>query len=515
MLMKRLLSLMLLMSAVLSVHAQMNPHLDRYEVVGRNLVDNCDITAFKEIFDNEIYRTVFDSISNTALVTLWKRPDSENLKNSDYNSTIVYYDLAKQTVKWEKNVNLKNDVLEKMGTYIYHEKNDHSYLLDPETGKSKFKFEKNLHTVLFGAEEGWILCATYNDLFGHYGSVQKINLNTGELIWKKEANLDYGLKAHGVLHDSTVLFVGAGLRGVNVNKGSMWTLDIKTDESGYIDYKKKLYVGVYSNVLKEDSTAMYFAGGDRIVQLNVDGSLVWQYEFPSDMMSKSHIGLSKGYLVLVNHGFTYGSNYLVPIGEPFFSVFDRNTGARRYVCNCNKYTDFIIDAIEDDGYLYMLFQNKHSEQMISKFRMIDGMMIAKYILKAGEENFMGFVNSDIYVKRDSAFVRLNSIDTTDLCMYNKNGVVLFDQRLQPKGTFKEDDLYFYKDEYGGLRLFQHQDKIVLFDANDREVATLDFEKVLVAESELYSIKGNALYVMNKAQIPFVKEENETTEESDK
>ena len=100
-------------------------------------------------------------------------------------------------------------------------------------------------------------------------------------------------------------------------------------------------------------------------------------------------------------------------------------------------------------------------------------------------------------------------------MYNKNGVVLFDQRLQPKGTFKEDDLYFYKDEYGGLRLFQHQDKIVLFDANDREVATLDFEKVLVAESELYSIKGNALYVMNKAQIPFVKEENETTEESDK
>lgn len=508
--MKRLFFLTLFELVFLSIQAQISSsYLERYELIGRNLLMNCDITAFKESFGTKIYHTTFDSISNTALITLWQHPGAGIVKNSNYNSKVVYYDLEKQKIKWERSSNLNDDILDKMGSYIFFKDNNCSYLLDPETGKNRFKLGKNLDVLLYYVKDGWVLCATYNNLLGKGGSLQKINLSNNELIWKKDADLDYGLKMHGYLNDSIALFVGAGLRGVNLNTGSMWSYVVNTDKSDYLSYKTQLFVGVYSDVKIEDSAALYFAGGDKIVKLRNDGSVIWENELVPAEMSKSILKTTKDYLVLVNHGFSYGSSYLSVMGKPFFSVYDKLDGTLRCNVDCQMYSEFIIDAYCDDDFLYLIFQDTHLRQMIGKFRLSDGKLVARHV-PTGDFKSRGilfkFIGPDVYARQDTILVQLQSIDSTGLYVSNLTGVIYLDKRFGKAQFFENEKLYFFKTEHEGLRFFSHDGKIVAVDAKDRDVATLDFDEIFVTESELYSTKDDALYIINKSQIPFVKEE---------
>lgn len=509
--MKRLLSLTFFLLMVCSIQAQLNlPQLGKYVVVGRNLVDDCDITAIKESFETEIYRTMFDSVSNTALITLWKRPGAGIVKNSNYNTKVLYYDLKNQKIKWKKTVNLNDDEIGKIGEYICFEDNEHFSLLDSETGKNKYKLGKNLRTLLYNFKQGWMLCASYNSLLGKSGSIQKIDLNTGEIIWNKETDLDYGLSWLGVINDSIALFVGGGLRGVNFKSGSIWAYTVNTDDSRYLSRKTEFYIGVYSNIKIEDSTSLYFAGKDKVAKLGIDGSVIWENELNPNEMSKSFLGINRNSLLLVNRGCTYGSNYVAPMGAPFFAVYDKSTGVKKYQVDCIKYSNYIIDFYVEDDCLLLLFQNRFFTQVIGKFRISDGKMLASYtptVTSLDKKSlYYGFVGSKVYAKQDSAWVNLNQKYPKDVFLVNEYGVLQLDQKLQKKQFFEKKDLYVYEREYEGLRFFKHGDETVLVDSLNREVAVIDFDEIFVTESELYCTKGNSLYIINKFQIPFLKKD---------
>ena len=72
----------------------------------------------------------------------WEEIDSTGNVTNNANYKVSHrkskekYKSEKRTIRNEQGCPVR---VERM--YIYHEKNDHSYLLDPETGKSKFKFE--------------------------------------------------------------------------------------------------------------------------------------------------------------------------------------------------------------------------------------------------------------------------------------------------------------------------------------------------------------------------------------
>ena len=112
----------------------------------------------------------------------------------------------------------------------------------------------------------------------------------------------------------------------------------------------------------------------------------------------------------------------------------------------------------------------------------------------------GLVGSQVYTKKDSSFVKLNDTDTTGINTLCDEGVLCFDSTLKIVDFFSFNDLYEYRGSHGDLRFFSHEGKTIVVDANDREVATLEFPKVFCTASEIYSIKDKTLYVINREQL---------------
>lgn len=495
---------------ILSLRAQV--HMSNYEPVGRNLLNQREIIAFKETFDVSIQRADFDSVTNTVLLTLKDEAvRDEKIVDSGIRHA-VFFDLEHNELKWRKKYYRNEELYIKRGPMVFKVKENDFFLADAETGEEQFKIGTGMWPVYFDTEEGWMICMTGMKGLGSRRTLCRIDLKSRSQIWERDVKSAQEFEMATKLNDSTLLFVGNGLYSVDINNGEGWRLVTNMQEmsnENYGLYSLVSSVRVCSNPFVEGSD-IYIAGIKRLIKVDRNGKELWHARLPEQKTSISRLFATEDYLLMVNmgfapHSYSFYYTYYDKWGKPFLAAYDKKTGKNVYMHERKKYADFIKDVeFRDDNALFLLFADKEGHQSVEKYQANTGALVSRkevppvVIQSSGSMN--AFVGSDVCVKKDNQFVHLVEMDTVGVYVVCDNGVLHLDGGLKSTDFISFDDLFVFNGKYGDLRFYSHGKETVVVDGEDREVATLDFPDVFCTESQIYSIKDKSLYVINKEQL---------------
>ncbi len=501
---------------ILSLRAQVHiQEMSNYEPVGRNLLNQREVIAFKETFDVTIQRADFDSVTNTVLLTLIDEAvRDEKIVDSGIRHA-VFFDLEHNELKWRKKYYRNEELYIKRGPMVFKVKENDFFLADAETGEEQFKIGTGMWPVYFNTEEGWMICMTGMKGLGSRRNLCRIDLKSKSKIWERDVKSAQEFEMATKLNDSTLLFVGDGLYSVNINNGKGWRLETNMKEvnNGYgvygLAFGMTSSVRVCSNPFV-DGSDIYIAGIKRLIKVDRNGKELWYARLPEKKTSLSRLFATKDYLLMVNmgyapHSYSFYYTYLGKWGKPFLAAYDKKTGKNVYMHERKKYVDFIKDVeFRDDESLFLLFADKEGHQSVEKYQANTGALVGRkevapvVIQSSGSMN--AFVGSDVCVKKDNQFVHLAEMDTVGVYVVCDNGVLHLDGGLKSTDFISFNDLFVYNGKYGDLRFYSHGKETVVVDVEDREVATLDFPDVFCTESQIYSIKDKSLYVINKEQL---------------
>ena len=498
---------------ILSLRAQVHiQEMSNYEPVGRNLLNQREIIAYKETFDVTIQRADFDSITNTVLLTLKDEVGKDEKIVDSGICHAVFFDLELNELKWRKKYYRNEELYIKRGPMVFKVKENDFFLADAETGEEQFKIGTGMWPVYFNTEEGWMICMTGMKGLGSRRNLCRIDLKSRSRIWERDVKSAQEFEMATKLNDSTLLFVGNGLYSVDINNGEGWRLETNMQEisnENYGLYSLVSSVRVCSNPFV-DGSDIYIAGIKRLIKTDRNGKELWHARLPEQKTSSSRLFATKDYLLMVNmgfapHSYSFYYTYLGKWGKPFLAAYDKKTGKNVYMHERKKYVDFIKDVeFRDDESLFLLFADKEGHQSVEKYQANTGALMGRkevapvVIQSSGSMN--AFVGSDVCVKKDNKFVHLVEMDTVGVYVVCNNGVLHLDGGLKSTDFISFNDLFVYNGKYGDLRFYSHGKETVVVDGEDREVATLDFPDVFCTESQIYSIKDKSLYVINKEQL---------------
>ncbi len=498
---------------ILSLRAQVHiQEMSNYEPVGRNLLNQREIIAFKETFDVTIQRADFDSVTNTVLLTLKDEVEKDEKIVDSGICHAVFFDLEHNELKWRKKYYRNEELYIKRGPMVFKVKENDFFLVDAETGEEQFKIGTGMWPVYFNTEEGWMICMTGMKGLGSRRNLCRIDLKSKSKIWERDVKSAQEFEMATKLNDSTLLFVGNGLYSVDINNGEGWRLETNMQEisnENYGLYSLVSSVRVCSNPFV-DGSDIYIAGIKRLIKTDRNGKELWHARLPEQKTSLSRLFATKDYLLMVNmgyapHSYSFYYTYLGKWGKPFLAAYDKKTGKNVYMHERKKYVDFIKDVeFRDDDALFLLFADKEGHQSVEKYQANTGALMGRkevapvVIQSSGRMN--AFVGSDVCVKKDNKFVHLVEMDTVGVYVVCDNGVLHLDGGLKSTDFISFNDLFVYNGKYGDLRFYSHGKETVVVDGEDREVATLDFPDVFCTESQIYSIKDKSLYVINKEQL---------------
>ena len=498
---------------ILSLRAQVHiQEMSNYEPVGRNLLNQREVIAFKETFDVAIQRADFDSVTNTVLLTLKDEVEKDEKIVDSGICHAVFFDLELNELKWRKKYYRNEELYIKRGPIVFKVKENDFFLVEAETGEEQFKIGTGMWPVYFNTEEGWMICMTGTKGLGSRRNLCRIDLKSKSKIWERDVKSAQEFEMSTKLNDSTLLFVGNGLYSVDINNGEGWRLETNMQEisnENYGLYSLVSSVRVCSNPFV-DGSDIYIAGIKRLIKTDCNGKELWHARLPEQKTSLSRLFATKEYLLMVNmgfapHSYSFYYTYLGKWGKPFLAAYDKKTGKNVYMHERKKYVDFIKDVeFRDDDALFLLFADKEGHQSVEKYQANTGALMGRkevapvVIQSSGSMN--AFVGSDVCVKKDNKFVHLVEMDTVGVYVVCDNGVLHLDGGLKSTDFISFNDLFVYNGKYGDLRFYSHGKETVVVDGEDREVATLDFPDVFCTESQIYSIKDKSLYVINKEQL---------------
>ena len=498
---------------ILSLRAQVHiQEMSNYEPVGRNLLNQREVIAFKETFDVTIQRADFDSVTNTVLLTLKDEVEKDEKIVDSGICHAVFFDLEHNELKWRKKYYRNEELYIKRGPMVFKVKENDFFLVEAETGEEQFKIGTGMWPVYFNTEEGWMICMTGTKGLGSRRNLCRIDLKSKSKIWERDVKSAQEFEMSTKLNDSTLLFVGNGLYSVDINNGEGWRLETNMQEisnENYGLYSLVSSVRVCSNPFV-DGSDIYIAGIKRLIKTDRNGKELWHARLPEQKTSISRLFATEDYLLMVNmgfapHSYSFYYTYLGKWGKPFLAAYDKKTGKNVYMHERKKYVDYIKDVeYRDDDALFLLFADKEGHQSVERYQANTGALMGRkelapvVIQSSGSMN--AFVGSDVCVKKDNKFVHLVEMDTVGVYVVCDNGVLHLDGGLKSTDFISFNDLFVYIGKYGDLRFYSHGKETVVVDGEDREVATLDFPDVFCTESQIYSIKDKSLYVINKEQF---------------
>ncbi len=334
---------------ILSLRAQVHiQEMSNYEPVGRNLLNQREVIAFKETFDVTIQRADFDSVTNTVLLTLIDEAvRDEKIVDSGIRHA-VFFDLEHNELKWRKKYYRNEELYIKRGPMVFKVKENDFFLVEAETGEEQFKIGTGMWPVYFNTEEGWMICMTGTKGLGSRRNLCRIDLKSKSKIWERDVKSAQEFEMSTKLNDSTLLFVGNGLYSVDINNGEGWRLETNMQEisnENYGLYSLVSSVRVCSNPFV-DGSDIYIAGIKRLIKTDRNGKELWHARLPEQKTSLSRLFATKEYLLMVNmgfapHSYSFYYTYLGKWGKPFLAAYDKKTGKNVYMHERKKYVDFI------------------------------------------------------------------------------------------------------------------------------------------------------------------------------
>ncbi len=475
--------------------------LSAERVLGKNLLTNSEIRGLQYTFPDRIHKTYLDTIS--GLLTVQLRGVSKNGKWLKNTGKILQYSLNNKEVKWSKKIAYQVSSVQQFSNTMIFTAGNKSYCLDINTGNKLWDVKNDIYFVdpIYNIGIGY----KFKTFAGYTNELEGIDLKTGNVVWKKELNREYGWNDVFYINDSTVIVVAAGLHAINIKNGKGWDYNAITGQKDYtgnvaantagaalglltgtfvISTGYKLVRDVVSNAMG-DSTHIYFSSKEQLVKIDKQsGEVAWKYPLPKDFTSKSLIFMNDSLIFMVNMGYAFMGYRKLDFGMPFIAAYDKENGNQKYLSTIIVKKDPILGFYILDREIYLVFKNR-----ISKYSLEEGRLISEEnILKEEFGELKYFVSNNVFITHDNEdFRSLRQSDSTKVFVFTNQGKVLaIDKQLNVSYTIEEDDLSLYY-----LRTKDYK-----FIAKDKHTWIINNKGKRVAEIDASSnafLLGNILY----------------------
>lgn len=363
--------------------------------------EEVEITVNEFIFPERINDFYLDTVSHSATLQLRGFTGAERNYLSD-DGTIVLFDLKDKKVRWHKQFNYFNESIAQFDDVLLHEKVNKSFRLDIHTGEQLWKAKAKLYHIdrMHKMGIGYGLSAAMSN----FNVMKGVDLETGQLSWKRNFKDNFGWHGAFYLNDSTLLVEANGLWvNMRTGKGDVYTANIikkeilKTVLLNALGITLGVFTGTYvvftgydmigglsSNMLMDDKMNLYYSSRDKLAALSGENlEILWSQEFPNKLLSNSFLFDSDNLIYIINMGYGFRNNELISYGTPFLAAYNKSDGSQeffKFLFPDDKKI-YIKDIMIKDKILYLL-----RDKQIVSFSLDDGRMIKERTFNVGGIN---------------------------------------------------------------------------------------------------------------------------------
>lgn len=483
-------------------------------ILGINYLDSSEIKGQEYIFPERIHETYLDT--TTGFLTVQLRGTSKNGKWLKNSGQVMVYDLNNKGLKWSKKIGYLSSSLQQFSHTIIYSEINKSYCLDINTGNALWKVKNNIYYVDAVANIG--IGYKYKNSTGYTNNLEGINLENGNVIWKKELNREYSW--NNVLHanDSTLIIVAAGLHSINIKNGIGWDYNTVTGKKDYtataganvagvalgiltgtfiMSTGHNLVRDVVSNVIV-DSSIIYFSSAEQLAKINKEtGEVIWNHPFPKKQASKSTIFTTATHIYMINNGYAFMGNRQLNFGKPFISAFEKESGKQEYLSLID--TDPILGFKIMDEEIYLVFKNR-----IAKYSQVTGkLMLEKNFDNESFGELKYFVGNHVFITNENnEFISLPQSDTSKVYVFTSKGMSLsIDNQLNISKIINNEDLNIYYLQTEDYKFIAKDKFTWVIDNDGQKVAEINMtSKAFLIGETLYEKQNDKFITLNISNI---------------
>jgi len=471
-------------------------------VIGRDLKENVDIEAVQYTFPLNVYEFDIDSVRNEVLMVIRKMGELR-YRRKGY---LINLDLKNENPLWTKKIRYYY-FLSYSDNHIVYPKSNKSYYLDRRSGDMlwfSYSMIKHIDT---------------RRNIGLFGSLKAADMNTGNVVWERNIDDQFGWDDHLYYNDTTFVIAASGIHTFNLKDGTGWDHYLRTGKddytktlamntvglglalltgTGYIYTGYDSYHGFASNLLM-DNDWIYFVSKDNFVCIDIAGELIWEKTYEKNYTSASEIFFIDENVIMINKGFAYNNNYMVKRGVSFIAAYNRKNGEQEYF-NTIKKNRIIYDYILKQDTLVIL-----TGDGIFNYSISSGSLIKEISADMSKTGFLKYFPEPdlIYIlDKDSCFRILTRTDITKYYVATDDEkIVVFDESFEDIRKFTQDEIYLRYLSSGDYNFIARKNKTYILDRNNNVVAELNASgnSVLVG-TKLFCVDKKNFNVINLTGI---------------
>ncbi|MBN2777948.1 MAG: PQQ-binding-like beta-propeller repeat protein [Bacteroidales bacterium] len=489
--------------------------LHNEKVVGKNLIDSTEIKGIEYVFPERIHETFLDTTNGFLTVQLRGLRKEKWLSNK---GNILQYDLNNKNLLWSKKIAYQTSSLQQFSNTMILMVANKSNCLDTRTGNEIWEVKNNIYYVDPVGNIG--VGYRFKNSAGYSNELEGIDLKSGNVIWKRGLNREYGWNDILYINDSTMIVVAAGLHSINIKNGQGWDYNTITGKKDYTGTAAANAVGVAAGLLTGtfvmstghnlvrdlvsnslvDSSYIYFASKEQLSKIDKQtGKIAWKYSFPNDLASKSSIFMNDSVVFMVNKGYAFMGYRQLDFGKPFIAAFDRETGKQKYLTLINVKKDPILGFQILQEEVYLVFKNR-----IAKYSIQTGNQILE---KEFPENNFGdlkyFVGNQVYTTNENDdLVSLPQSDTSKVFVFtNQRKTLSVDNQLNVTDTIDYEDLGIYYLRTADLKFISQNKQTLIINNDGKRIAEIEAttNAFLIGET-LYDKRDNNFVAVDLKEI---------------
>jgi len=484
--------------------------------VGMDVKFQKEIKAQEYVFPKRIHYIYVDTLS--GYITLKLRKLSKNGKVLSISGTVLVFDQATHTVKWDKQMEFTSTDIQPYQNFMTQTSGNKLFALNIENGEKLWTLKNDLYYLDHPHNIG--IGYKYKGLAGNLHTLEGLDLRTGESLWEKELSRTYGWNSIRTLNDSTLLIAASGLHTINIHNGTGWDYTTVTGKKDYTETVAKNAVGVTlgiltgtylvatgANVVRDvvsnvilDSSYVYLASKELVSKLDKNsGQVLWTYPLPEDLSSRSYLVLRDSLLCMVNTGYAYWGGKKIDFGTPFILGLNPETGAQQFYTLISEKKDPISDFKIKNDSLVIVFKDR-----IANYGFYDGTQGSSKQFNTEElGELTSFAGDRLYAKvGNQSYSPLQLLDTTKHYMHtSKSTILALDKQYNVTQTYDYDALYYCYGHVKDYKLLAKDGQTIVLDKLNNERANLNVSyKALSIGSTLYDFQENRLLIVDLSSL---------------
>lgn len=477
-------------------------YYSNYITIGASAVSIDSVNARVVHLRYPVYDVCADSIYNQLIISCRQPGDASTTYLNKGGFAAIEY--ATDTFHWKNETNMYD--LQLAGEHLLVSAERKTIDFHRNLGYDRYHFSRKLVYATPDGNFGLIYDDDNSEVLSVYDITKGVVVYTVTIPrqenWADVTNLN----------DSTIVIAAAGLHGLNVHSGLIWTYDMKTavPANGAMVFSPALpsnlkktgngkltatndafITQVSSNILVKNNH-IYFANGQKALCLNLDGSIVWECDLRDYDPAKMVLNYTEQGIVLVNFGLGVHSGNFVILNSPFVLMLNHQTGEIIDQYGLSELGNLIDFMYSSRGWSF------GGKNTIIEIRSNEGLY--KSVIPVDEHRyglFKAFINGDTYhTFKEGYHVPLNFIDDQLVYFIADNDKIygISGDRLVYEYHFNE--LHRLVMKYNGKNILEGTEQTIITSNN--------FELLAVIFSADKKIRlRDKLYFFDREQIKIV------------